>query len=380
MAILAGVVGLLLIGIIIWEAFEVIVLPRRVTRRLRLTRLFYRVTWTAWSASVRRLPSSKRQETYLSFYGPLSLLLLLTVWAAGMILGFALLQFALGSALNVSAGTATVGTDLYMSGTTFFTLGLGDVTPRTPLARVITVVEAGTGFGFLALVIGYLPVLYQAFSRREVSTVLLDARAGSPPCAAELLRRSGTGLREELDPLLREWERWSAELLESHISYPVLCYYRSQHSNQSWLAALTTILDTSALVLVGMAGIPRRQAQLTFAIARHAIADLAQIFNTPPRASGQDRLSPEALQRLREMLAAAGAPLRDGPAADHRLGELRRLYEPYATALAEYLVMSLPPWLPATHGADSWQTSAWERITSREVSGIATAVPPDEHF
>ena len=379
-AILVGILGLLLIGIIMWEAFEVIVLPRRVTRRLRLTRLFYRVTWLGWAALVRCLPSGRRQETYLSFYGPLSLLLLLTVWAAGMILGFALLHAALGSALNVSAGTATFGTDLYLSGTTFFTLGLGDVTPRTVLARLITVVEAGTGFGFLALVIGYLPVLYQAFSRREVSTVLLDARAGSPPCAAELLRRSGAGLREELDPLLREWERWSVELLESHISYPVLCYYRSQHSNQSWLAALTTILDTSALVLVGLDGIPRRQAQLTFAIARHAIADLAQIFNTPPRTPGQDRLPPEAARRLREELAAAGVPLRDGPTADHRLGELRRLYEPYATALADYLVMSLPPWLPMTGGVDSWQTSAWERIASWEVKGVATAAPPEEHF
>ena len=380
-AILIGVLGLLLIGVMMWEAFEVIVLPRRVTRRLRLTRLFYRVTWRAWSASVRRLlPSNKRQETYLSFYGPLSLLLLLTVWAAGMILGFALLQAALGAALNVSAGTATFGTDLYMSGTNFFTLGLGDVTPRTSLARLITVVEAGTGFGFLALVIGYLPVMYQAFSRREVSTVLLDARAGSPPCAGELLRRSGQGLREELDPLLREWERWSAELLESHISYPVLCYYRSQHSNQSWLAALTTILDTSALVLVGIDGMPPRQAQLTFAIARHAIADLAQIFRTPPRTPGVDRLPPEVLTHLREGLAAAGVTLRGGLASDQRLRELRRLYEPYANALAEYLLMPLPPWLPATGGFDSWQTSAWERIAPWEVKGAAAAMRPDEHF
>ena len=379
-AILAGVLGLLLIVVIMWEAFEVIVLPRRVTRRLRLTRLFYRVTWMTWSAIVRRLPSSRRQETYLSFYGPLSLLLLLTVWATGMILGFALLQAALGSALNVSAGTATFGTDLYMSGTNFFTLGLGDVTPRTSLARLLTVVEAGMGFGFLALVIGYLPVMYQAFSRREVSTVLLDARAGSPPCAGELLRRSGQGLREELDPLLREWERWSAELLESHISYPVLCYYRSQHSNQSWLAALTAILDTSALVLVGIDGMPPRQAQLTFAIARHAIADLAQIFKTPPRMPGVDRLPPEALTRLREGLAAAGVSLRDGLASDQRLGELRRLYEPYANALAEYLLMALPPWLPVTGGFDSWQTSAWERIAPWERKGTATASRPDEHF
>jgi ion channel len=380
MAIAAGILGLLLIGVIMWETFEVIVLPRRVTRRLRTTRLFYRVTWMAWSGIVRRLPSSRRKETYLSFYGPLSLLLLLSVWATGMILGFALLQAALGSAVNVSAGTPTFATDLYMSGTNFFTLGLGDVTPRTPLARFFTVVEAGTGFGFLALVIGYLPVLYQAFSRREVSTVLLDARAGSPPSAAELLRRSGRDLREELDPLLREWERWAAELLESHISYPVLCYYRSQHSNQSWLAALMTILDTSALVLVGVDGISPRQAQLTFAMARHAIADLAQIFKTPPRMPVVDRLPAPDLVRLREGLAAAGVRLRAGPAADQQLGELRRMYEPYANALAEYLRMALPPWLPAAGGFDSWQTSAWERIAPEQVTPAVAPPRSDEHF
>jgi hypothetical protein len=380
MAILEGVLGLLLIAVIMWDAFEVVVLPRRVTRRVRLTSLFYRVTWKTWSGIVQGLASGKRREGHLSFYGPLSLIVLLTVWAGGMILGFALLQAAAGSALNASEGSVTFATDLYMSGTTFFTLGLGDVIPRTEPARLITVVEAGTGFGFLALVIGYLPVIYSAFSRREVGTVLLDARAGSPPTAAELLRRSGQRLHEGLEELLRDWERWAAELLESHISYPVLCYYRSQHSNQSWLAALTSILDTSALVMAGVDGIPPRQAQLTFAMARHAIADLAQIFNTPPRTSGKDRLSPADLERLREVLGAAGVRLHDGVAIDRRLSELRRMYEPYANALAEFLLMPLPPWLPAGGGFDSWQTSAWERISPGKMTEAAAASRADDHF
>ncbi len=380
MTVLLGITGAILIAAIMWDAFEAIVLPRRVTRRVRLTRLFYRATWRVWSAIVRRIPSDKRRDTYLSFYGPLSLLLLLTVWAAGMILGFAMLQAALGSPLNAPEKIATFETDLYMSGTSFFTLGLGDVIPRTPLARIITVVEAGTGFGFLALVIGYLPVLYSAFSRREASTVLLDARAGSPPSAAELLRRSGRGLREELDQFLREWERWAAELLESHLSYPVLCFYRSQHSNQSWLAALTTVLDASALVMVGIEGISPRQGELTFAVARHATVDLAQVFKTPPRAPKADRLPPAELKRLREALAGAGVTLRDGVVADRRLEELRRMYEPYVNALADFLVMPLPPWLPVRGGYDNWQTSAWERMSAGRVTGATVAEYPDAHY
>ncbi|MBI3328075.1 MAG: two pore domain potassium channel family protein [Nitrospinae bacterium] len=282
MQAIVAVVSCALLFVVLWDAFEGIVLPRRVTRRLRLTRLFYRYTWLPWSAAGRRMRPGKRRERYLSYYGPLSMLLLLSVWAASLIVGFAMLQWAFGSAMNAPEGAATFGTDLYVRGTTFFTLGLGDVVPRTPLARALTVVEAGTGFGVLALVIGYLPVLYQAFSQREVSISLLDARAGSPPSATELLRRHSQGHMEELRQLLRDWERWAAEVLESHLSYPVLGYYRSQHDNQSWLAALTTILDASALVIVGIDAGPARQALLTFAMARHAVVDLAQIFNTPP--------------------------------------------------------------------------------------------------
>jgi len=145
------------------------------------------------------------------------------------------------------------------------------------------VIEAGVGFGFLALVIGYLPVLYQAFSRRELNITLLDARAGSPPSAEELLRGFGA-YQEELAVLLAEWERWGADVLESHLSYPVLSYYRSQHDNQSWLAALTTVLDASVLVMVASEGACSRQAGLTFAMARHAVVDLAQVLAAPPSA------------------------------------------------------------------------------------------------
>ncbi len=377
MQTLVGISGVLLIIVIMWDAFEAIVLPRRVTRRLRPTRLFYRATWWLWSGLARRMRPGRWRETYLSVYGPLSLLLLLSAWAASLVVGFAMLQWALGSHLDVARGTASFGADLYMSGTTFFTLGLGDVIPNRPLARALTVVEAGTGFGFLAVVIGYLPVLYQAFSRREVSISLLDARAGSPPSAVELLRRHGQDM-EALSHLLREWERWSAEFLESHLSYPVLSYFRSQHDNQSWLAALTTILDSSALVMVGIDGAPARQAQLTFAMARHAVVDLAQVLRTPPRVPEPDRLPAGEIRRLRTSLAAAGVVLTAAEAADRKLTMLRRMYEPYVQALADRLLFALPAWDMTTAGADNWRTSAWERYSAG--LAVSAVVDKDEHF
>jgi len=364
MRLLAGIGGALLLAIVLWDAFETIILPRRVNRRLRLTRAFYRATWIPWAASAGLVRAGNRREVFLSFYGPLSLVLLLALWAAGLVTGFGLLQYANGSAMH-AAGNETVGftTDLYLSGTTFFTLGLGDVAPQGSFARLLTVIESGLGFGFLAIVIGYFPVIYQAFSRREVTISLLDARAGSPPSAAELLRRHGGGDEgaAALQQLLHEWERWSAELLETHLSYPLLAYFRSQHSNQSWLAALTTVLDASALVMVAAEGPCARQAGLTFAMARHAVVDLAQVFRTGPRPPPEDRLPAPVLAKLTADLAAAGCPLLAGAAAEGRLAELRRTYEPYAAALSTYLLQPLPPWHQEKPRRDNWQSSAWDR-------------------
>jgi hypothetical protein len=385
MRALVTLAGCVLIFIVLWDAFETIVLPRRVTRRIRLTRLFYRYTWWLWSVFARRMRRGKRRDSYLGFYGPLSLIVLISVWAISLVFGFAMLQWSLGVKLNLPEATPGFGTYLYMSGVTFFTLGFGDVAPVAPSGRFLATVEAGMGFGFLAIVIGYLPVLYQAFSRREVNISLLDARSGSPSSATELLRRhAACGNMNELGEFLRDWEHWSAELMESHLSYPVLCYFRSQHDNQSWLVALTTVLDTCALVMVGVDGAPAWQARLTFAMARHAVVDLAQIFHTPPRTPDRDRLSPADLSRLRMSLAAAGIPLRDGAAADQRLMELRRMYEPYVYAMAEYLCMSLPVWILQKEKAtvDNWQTSAWERSSARSATAaaaVAVGVRDEEH-
>jgi len=357
--VLTLTLGSVLILTVLWEAFETIILPRRVRRRFRLTRLYYRSTWLPLSTMVRRIRGTRRKETLLSFFGPLSLLGLLAIWAVALVLGFALLQYGLGSQLRADSEMPTFVMDLYVSGTSFFTLGLGDVVPVSWPARAVTALEAAVGFGFLAIVIGYLPVIYQSFSRREVVISMLDARAGSPPTAAELLRRHAADhTLDALDALLRDWEHWSAELLESHLSYPVLAYFRSQHDNQSWLGALTTILDASALVLAGLKGRSSSQAKLTFAMARHTVVDLCQVFNAEPDFQRIDRLNAADIKRLQATLRATG--LEPADPEGQRLAHFRRMYEPYVHALARYLQMDLPPWLPVSSQKDNWQTTAWE--------------------
>jgi hypothetical protein len=377
----AAILGLALIALTLWDVFETIILPRRVTRQFRLARMFYRSTWRPWSAVARKIPGRNYRESFLSFYGPLSLLGLFAFWAVGLMFAFACLHYGNGSAIVVSDSTAAPNfwTDLYMSGSTFFTLGLGDVTPRTPMARLITVAEAGIGFGFLAVVIGYLPVLYGAFSRREVNISLLDARAGSPPTAAEFLRRHviGGGI-ESLTNYLQEWENWSAELMESHLSYPVLCYFRSLHNNQSWLASLTTVLDVTALLLAYGDGSLRWQANLTFAISRHAIVDLAQVLNAPPSKGFQNRLSIEDAQQLRALLSGAGLAPRDHD-DDQRLTELRHMYEPHVIALGRRLQMAVPAWNTSTHTVDNWRTSQWSRDMTSVEPGKFVRSQAEEH-
>ena len=439
---LAAVAGTALVVGTLVDAFEVMLLPRRVRRRLRFVRVYFRGTWRAWAVASRGVPTSAR-GTFLSLYGPLSMIGLFAVWTVALITGFGLLHWVLagGAASNGASGGAgapSLLNQLYFSGVTFFTLGYGDVTAHTGAGRALSVAEAGLGFALLAVVIGYLPVLYQLFSRREAHVIRLDARAGSPPTAAELLARhavSAQGL-ESLRDVLVEWEVWAAELLESHLSYPMLGYYRSQHDNESWLAALTTVLDTCALLTFGLrdepeeappgtapgsrlAGqLPTFQARMTFATARLAVVEMARALHGGPavradapggeaedaavdgtggldaaylddtqalpapvglpagpiRRDTAERLPPPALRRLDARLGEVGLALAgDARRIPERLAVLRQTYEPFVEALAARLLLPLPPWVAYHDATDNWQQSVGGQDAKR-LLGEAEAV------
>jgi hypothetical protein len=390
--------GLIVIWVVLLDAFETVVLPRRVTRHFKLTAWFYRQTWIPWRGIARRIKTTSRQQNWLGYFGPLSLILLMCFWAMGLIFGFALIQQGIGGHEQLNGEPLTFGKIVYHSGETFFTLGYGDIVPTSGLARALSVVEAGMGFAFLGVVIGYIPVVYTSFSRREIQISMFDARAGSPPSAAELLvrlagRSESSGADQKiidqkvLDEVLRDWERWSAELLESHISYPVLSFFRSQHSNQSWLAALTTMLDVTSLLLVGVEGVRPDQAKLTFAVARHAAVDLAQVVNARYDATAPDRLPDAEFDGLREALLAAGLRLRNDPMSREKLKRLRSMYEPYVHSTGCNLMLTLPPWKHPEKLRDNWQAGPWDRmIQARGLAvlgqkpGAGAAAATDDHF
>lgn len=393
-SIVGVVLGLAIIWVVLLDAFETVVLPRRVLRNFKLTAYFYRRTWIPWRRIARNIKTSSRQQNFLGYFGPLSLILLLGVWAAGLILGFAFIQYGIGGHEQLNQEPLTFGRILYHSGETFFTLGYGDIVPTSGGARALSVFESGMGFAFLGLVVGYIPVIYSSFSRREIQISMLDARAGSPPSAAELLvrlagRTEDPGVSQSvLDEVLRDWERWAAELLEAQISYPVLTFFRSQHSNQSWLGALTTMLDVTSLVLTGIEGVQPGQAKLTFAMARHAAVDLAQVVNARYDPDSGDRLSESEFEQLRDALSRAGLRLRSDEYGREKLRKLRSMYEPYVHAVGRNLMLTLPAWWHAEKARDNWQAGPWDRvIQARGLAGLgARAQGPaqlsagEEHF
>jgi Ion channel len=381
MLILAAIAGIVIILGVLLDAFETVVLPRRVQRSFRLTSLFYRYTWVPWMKLSRLIKPENRREAYLSYFGPISILLLLGFWAVGLIFGFSLVQYGIGEHVRLGREPTTFGTLVYHSGETFFTLGYGDIVPTSGLSRTLAVVEAGMGFAFLGVVIGYLPVIYSSFSDRELEISLLDSRAGSPPTAAELLSRLGCCPDQNvLDQIFRDWERWSADLLASHLSYPVLSFFRSQHRNQSWLGALTVMLDVTSLVIAGMDRIRPEQAKLTFAMARHAAVDLAQVVNARYDPEETQRLSPEGLAHLRATLRASGLQLHQDEAADQKLAKLKSLYEPYVQGTARSLLITLPPWIHSEKTRDNWQAGPWDKQIQKKGLENAVRVIVDDHF
>lgn len=373
---IVAIAATILLSLVLQDAFEVMLLPRRVHRRVRMTRFYFSVIWTVWSVIARGLPTGSARERFLSVFGALSMVVLFVLWAGGLIAGFGLLHWTLQA-----SDESPITEQIYLSGVTFFTLGYGDVVPHSAAGRALSVVEAGVGIGFIAVVIGYLPVLYQLFSRREAHVIQLDARAGSPPTATTMLSRHAEASDlDKLDDLLREWEIWGSELLESHLSYPMLVYYRSQHDNQSWLAAIAAIMDCCALILVGVEDMKPLQARMTFAMARQVVVEMARSFRiTPSRYDGGDRLPHSDFLRMEAIFLKAGLSWTSDSDAEEILAALRATYEPLLDGLAKTLLLPLPTWVATHDAADHWQRGHRGLIASRlieQLSDRTTSIEP----
>ena len=336
----AALLGSALVVTTLLDAFEVVLLPRPARVRARLNRVFFRVTWNAWSRVAQRVAPGRKREDFIGVYGPLAMVLLFTSWALCLIAGFGLLQWALQRLLGHGQLQPLVR-DMIVSGDAFFTLGYGDIVPRDAVARVLVILESGTGFGFIALTFGYLPVLLQHFARRDVQLIEFAERAGTPPCAASLLHwHRATRDAMQLEQWLREWEHWAGELIESHSSYPMLAFYRSQHEGHSWLASLAVVLDACSLLIVVGQERCLLQAAATFSTGQRVLDAVSRSLGVGRTLQAKSRMEPEEWARLRSEMAPSGNNLADqGSLAAQRL-----LYEPQLHGLSAYLGLPLPRW------------------------------------
>jgi len=327
------------------DAFEVVLLPRPVRRPLRLNRYFFQCTWWIWCRLAVRLPAGPRRENFVGIYGPLSMVLLFSLWATCLISGFGVLQWGLDRLQSISQ-SSSLEREIIMSGDAFFTLGYGDIVPARPLARLLIILEAGTGFGFIALTVSYLPVLYQHFTTRDVQLIELAVRAGSPPTGIGLLRwHAAKGDMRQMDEWLREWEHWAGELIESHSTYPMLAFYRSQHDGYSWLASTAMILDACTLIIAGIEGGELMQAAATFAAARRVLDEISRSLGvTPLRLPRAQSLDGQLLAELTTVFKRSVPDWRGDDRTVEHISTLRQAYEPQLGGLSAYLLLPLPEW------------------------------------
>jgi hypothetical protein len=341
MNLLALVAGIALIAVVAWDVFETIVVPRPTPGRFRIARPLTRRTWRAWRAICLRYATGLRQQLLLGIYAPALVMLLLGTWMLVLVFGYGLVFFALGGEL--SPPVHDLGMALYFAGTSILTLGFGDVVATGGLARLAAVTAAAAGLGVVALVITYLFSLFGSFQRREILVVTLGARAGAPPSAVALLETyARLGMVEELPALFAEWERWSAEVLDSHVAYPILGYFRSSHDNASWISALGAVLDAASFVLTTLRGIPRGQAELTKRVGAHFVEDIGNFLGLRARdGSSVDRA---AFDDAYARLAAAGYALEEPDTAWAGFMRARSSYAARLGVLADYWAVSATRW------------------------------------
>jgi hypothetical protein len=330
--VLSGLAGSCIVLLVVSDAVGTLVVTQGRSGPWRPTRIWYASTWRATRAGAARLPF-EAGESVLGVYPALSLLGLLVVWLAGLMLGWALLYWGIGATI---AGTRNFGTIVYYSGTALLTPAFGTAhgTPQ----RTLTLVETLTGLGTIALMISYLPALYGAFSRREARLLTLDDPLGARITPVRVIAvHSGDGDLDLLYRFFAEWEGWIAEVLESHVSYPMRALFRSQHRGQSWITALGVVTDAAALTCACVEGAEQREPYFAYRRGRRAVIEVADRLHVPA-GEPEDWLTLANFDIAWDILSGLGLPLRQKQEAWEQLRVLRASYGSRLEELMDFLV------------------------------------------
>lgn len=333
--------GAVIVLIVFYDLFQSVVLPRPAVGKIQLVRLLIRPAWLVWRWVSRRTSRVERSEARLAYFGPLALLGLFVVWALALTLGYGLMISGLGDQFHPAI--ADVATAIYVSSSTLVPLSFGDFVPEQGLARLMIVAESATGVALAALAITLLFSLYESFRAREEAVISLDAVAGAPPSGLHILETAAAHhTRPALVDLFDEWRRWSAMVLESHLAYPLLVYFRSSHDNEAWINSFGAVMDAATLVMSSVDDEAEGAARLMFTVGNHLVEDLTWVLRLKPATDAivEREEFDQAIARLKK----AGYQVKDGDIWKQFV-ELRSRYASTLNQVAHLLAVPTAEWV-----------------------------------
>lgn len=334
--------GVLIVLVVFYDLFQSVILPRPAVRKVQLARLVIRPMWKVWRWFGLRSSSLDRSEARLAAFGPIALVVLFAIWGLSLVLGYGLIIYGVGGQFRPEL--RDLPTSLYVSASTLVPLAYGDFVPEHGVARGFIIFESATGVGLAALVITSLFGLYGAFRSREEAVVALEALAGAPASALQVLETSAEpGMHAALKETFDEWRRWSAMVLETHLAYPLLAYFRSSHDNEAWINSFGAVMDAAALVISSVDEESVGAARLMFTVGNHLVDDIAWVFRFKAMSTPIIERSEYTIAVGR--LKAAGYRVRDADTNWQQFADLRAEYASILNQMAHLLVAPPAPWV-----------------------------------
>ena len=336
-------VGAILVVVTLYDVFQSVVLPRPAVGRVRLSTTFINVGWRAWRRVAERPRKLQMREAALAAFAPMMIVVLLIIWAFFLVLGYALIFSGLHDGLTPQPDS--FGTTLFWSVGAMLSFSVQGIEATGIATRTLAGIEAASGFGLFALVISLLFSLFSAFQRRETAVVALDALAGAPPSGVQILERcAADDMSEQLTATFDEWRLWTVDVLESHLSYPLLFYFRSSHDNEAWANSFGAVMDAAVLVLSTVDEVPEGHARLMYKVGAHLVADMRSYFKYAERDDVPGVEHEEWVQAC-ERLRRAGYRLRETQAAWQEFSKLRSTYAAWLNETTKYMGVPPAPWI-----------------------------------
>ena len=333
------IAGALLVGLMLYDIFLAVLVPRPASRFARLSARYVPFIWPYWRSVGLSLRDSNRRDAFLGIFAPFCVISLLALWEIFLIAGFAFMQFGLRDKLTPLP--STFGDAIYSAGRSFI---FGDYAGTTMPARLLSLATGATGLGTIAVVLTYLFLMFGAYQRREVRVIMIDVRAGAPPSGvAFLVSHAELNIRADMPAAFVDMQAWSAEILDTHLAYPMLFYFRSSHDHASWIGALGAALDAATLLVTTVADEATGQAALLVDVGTHTMHDIADYFGMP--LSGGAGVEHAEFLDARERLARAGYALRDQETSWREFCSYRSRYAEPLNAIARYWAIPPAQWI-----------------------------------